>query len=855
MSALGFGTLANKRRPFYSTGGGGGGGGVPSAAPTVPGVSGAPTSSSITVIFDTAGITGTAPLEYSILYGTTTSPTTSQPAILVSGTVYRAVVIGLTESTQYYFKSVVTNSAGSKTSAVSVGISTAAAGPNAPSAAPTVPVLPPGAPPVTSLTVVFNTTGITGTPTPTYSLLYGRTNIITPLAAVSAGDGYYVATITGLFPETTYFFRSVASNSSGTKLSEVSIPFTTSLPPLVPPNAPPSVPVVFGAPTTTQIQVQFNTAGVLFGTPTPTFYVLYGTTNPPLIPLQAVVQAGSIYQATATNLTPGTTYYFASVSTNGVTIVSGINSIDTAGGGPVLASLKTNVVLPFLLQGPRFGATPGAWDGLDYYVSSNATGAVYAVNGTTATGTQLYGSMYAGTVGAPGNASNDPADPVPWAGACVADQPFSTNYSTVSDGYLSGLRNTMDTNGRVLACWGGFYADVRGLFGPYTAAGYPGTPPTAQQVVQSFLYNYCGIITGNTNPLNWKRQNSNNTSSYSFYFDGLILDFENVGNGNPINSFPYAPPGSPPVFPASATDPAYAPYIAEIGNIPSQYYAISPTLFLGNAPVSLSIAADVGATNITAANTALNTWFPFATATTPPTGTSGANPYNSAASLALNHPVQLSYMDDIFVQFYNEGPDYYPGGQYFANLLACWGYVALEAQKLGRKNTTINLGLAKGNIIPGGPPPFTADTQGPTPPLPGQTPPYTLWYPQYCTASPPNATTANPSGLFWPNTSPTADPQNIATAITAANTILRTATGNANLAISDWLSGMGFWAAENATLMAKAVYDDTNAFSPASLGNTDVLPHGQVYCWGDASYPAPDPKWAANVPIVCTWDQ
>jgi len=458
--------------------------------------------------------------------------------------------------------------------------------------------------------------------------------------------------------------------------------------------------------------------------------------------------------------------------------------------------------------------------------------------------------MYAGTVGDAGNLSGDPGNPVPYAGSCAADQVFNYNFGAASDAYLKGIQTKMGSNGRVLACLGGFYADVLGLFAPFVPVGYPAvSQPTSEQVIKSFLYNYCGITTGNTNPLNWKRQNSNNTSSYTFYYDGLILDFENVGNGNPLNNYPYAPPSEVPAFPAQATNPIYSPYIAAIGNIPSYYYNISPTLFLGNAPVSLSIVADKGTTNICASNTALNTYYPFPTATVPPT----AAAFNNASSMALNHPDQMSYFDDIFIQFYNEEPDYYLGGQFFTNLVACWGYTALEAQKVGNKKTTINIGLARGNIIPGGSPPFTAAVQGSTPQLPGQNPPYTYWYPQYATSSPPNSTSAAQNSLFWPNTSPALDPANIYNSLKDANNILKAATGNNSLLVSDWCSGMGFWAGGNATLMAKAVYDKNNVLSPVNGKDTTILPHTETYCWGDASYPAPDPLWPANVPIFCNW--
>ena len=123
---LGFGTLANKSRSFYTnaTPSPPPIGTAPSSAPTIPIVSGTPTSSSITVTFDIAGITGTAPILYGIYYGTTTSPITPIAATLTSGTIYTATVTGLTPTTTYYFKSVATNAYGTMSSNVSNPIAT-----------------------------------------------------------------------------------------------------------------------------------------------------------------------------------------------------------------------------------------------------------------------------------------------------------------------------------------------------------------------------------------------------------------------------------------------------------------------------------------------------------------------------------------------------------------------------------------------------------------------------------------------------------------------------------------------------------------------------------------------------------
>lgn len=840
-------TMANANTPLY----GPSPNKEPSEAPTTP-LFLTNTSTSISVFFNVGLVTGTPPPTFSILWGPVGGPyTTSVVAGSFSGSIFFATVSGLSPNQSIQCVSVASNSAGSKQSLPSAVLSTSSGSPTPPNLPPSVPFTVQGSPPSTSITILLNDAGVVGDPAPTYSFLYGTTTSPTTSApAVQVFGSLYVAVITGLTPSTPYYFKSVATNSAGSETSVVSGAITTGTGSGTAPNQAPTVPAVSGTPTSNSITVTFDVAGIT-GTPTPSFNLLFGPTSPPFAPLIATLVSGTTYTGTATGLSPSTAYYFQSEAQNGISpnAVSAVSApISTAAATP-LAALKTNVVLPFLLQGPRFGAT-APWPGIDYYIATPATGAVYTVGGSSAQGQQLFGSMYAGTVGSAGDISGGAVPPVPYAGSCTADQVFNTNFGTGSDAYLKGIQNALGSRGGVMACLGGFYADILGLFGPYLPTGYPGpAQPTANQVIQSFLWNYCGITAGNSNPLNWVRTNSTNTSGYTFYFNGLILDFENVGNGNPLNSFPYAPPGSTPAFPAQASNPLYSPYIAALGNMPSHYYSIAPTLFFGNAPVGLSLIADVGTTNICAANSALNTWFAFPTATVPPTVAT----YNAVSSLALNHPEQLSYMDDVFVQFYNEGADYYPGGQYFPNLLACWGWVALQAQKLGRKKTLINLGLAKGNIIPGGSAPFKAAAQGPTPQLNGQSgPPYTYWYPQYATASPPNSTSASQNADFWPNTSPAQDPINVANAIKQANSILQSMTGNSSLVPSDWLSGMGFWAAGNATLMAKAVYDKNNTLSPENA-IPGSLPHTYTYCWGDASYPAPDPLWPANVPITANY--
>jgi len=850
----------------------------PNKAPPAPVVSGTPTVNSITMTVDVTGITGTPTPSY-ILYADTVSPPITNGVsvpMTVSGNTASATVADLSGATNYYFQAVAANGVPTdKTGPVSAAVRTAGGGagtaPNGPQGT-YQPVVDPKNPPTDTTVnlILLNVDKLRGTPWPTTKLYYTPFSSSTepatfpgaPFIPINLPQNYPSTTfvcpqIAGLLAGTQYYFQVAATNGvSPDFFSGVSFATTagTPSPTNTPPSGPPTAPNASEV-TATTITGIFSIAGVT-GNPAPAYSLGFSTAaDGPFTYIPTTDLSGSTFGATITGLKPSTTYYLVSKASNGVAPDQiSASSMQTTSAAPPPSALKTNLVAPFFLQGPRYGSTPGAWTAIDYYINTAAVGATYQVGATAASGQQIFASMYAGTIGDAGNATGG-SPPCQYAGACIADVPFAalggSGAANYSDTYLKAVQTHMGSQGRVLTSWGGYLADILGLFGPYVPKGFPAdAQPTSVDIVKSFLYNYCGV--GGANPLNWKRTNTSGNSGYTFYFDGLVLDFENVGNGNYQNNYPYPPPAKPPTTQELNRQSMYQGYVQALGDIPATYYEFAPDLFLGNAPASLSIVSDQGQTNICAANTAFGTWFPFLTATEAPT----AGGYNKKESLALNHPQQLSYMDDIFVQFYNESADYYLGGQYFSNLVACWGYVALEAQKLGRKKTTINIGLARGNIIAGNPNgvgpgnPAIAAAQGPTPPLapvgqkdPGA-PPYTYWFPQYAQTSPPN-NTDNADYETWPNNTPTVDPQHLAGSIEQANVILRTAQNNQNLQVSDWCSGAGFWAGSEATRMAQRIYNPSDSASPAQYMNTpNTFPAKQTYCWSDASYPAPDTQWA-----------
>ena len=191
----------------------------PSGPPTVPTLISA-TSSSLTIQFDVAGITGN-PLSFQGKFGTTVFP-----AVQVSGTLYQATASGLPANTPFSCSSVAYNEYGTQTSA-SVSFSTLPASLSPPSSAPSVPALVSAT--TTSITIEFDVDGISGNPTPTYYADQGATQ----LTATPTSGTKYQATATGLNPGTSYPFTSSAVNSQGTKTS-VSASFSTNAGPPVP---------------------------------------------------------------------------------------------------------------------------------------------------------------------------------------------------------------------------------------------------------------------------------------------------------------------------------------------------------------------------------------------------------------------------------------------------------------------------------------------------------------------------------------------------------------------------------------------------------------------------------------------
>lgn len=477
------------------------------------------------------------------------------------------------------------------------------------------------------------------------------------------------------------------------------------------------------------------------------------------------------------------------------TVVSqnGWNTLPTADS----TTLTTYCTIPFLIQGPIYHTSPTAC--LLYYINCDAVG-------TGSGGRQTFGSWYMKTNG---TIPDNFYPPGPWDGKVITDNSSSDNSQNSTD-YLAPLQGN---SAKVIVSFGGYNADIMGLFAPggtytsaysvplnsFNASGPTGSPwypagvtlPSAAQVAQSICYTLYGN-TGATNPLGWS-----NAGWKGQKFDGINIDFENIGRGGFVPadpaSFQYPKQSivgtTGPIFPAQATNPVYAGYPQAMVNFIQTHDQCAHNKIMTYAPLSLSILSSATWSFTTPCSTALHTWFPFTAGLTGPT----VGNYNNTPSLALNHPAQLTYFDDVFVQFYNEDPIYYPGGTGFPPLLAQWGFLCLKAQALGIKSPKVNIGLAQG---------------------PG-------------------------SGV--PTYNSTVDAPLISSALTTANTMLQASglTGATGIQISDWCSGAGFWAAGPATISAKTVgYEIPN------------LPRESTHVWSDAQYPSGDPLWAGNVPIT-----
>jgi hypothetical protein len=308
------------------------------------------TNSQVIVQFS-ANITGGNPVPVYYVYWGLTPTTTSNllQVVRVAGTPsqYRATATGLTSGTDYYFLAQADNGNPPPVSSA-VGGPFRTGGNNSPSGPPPAPVVN-GTPTATSISVTVNVAGITGTPNPTFTLAYGTTQACTQsfglmtLAATTAS-----ATVTGLTPNTTYYFRATAQNGVPTdKPGAVSagISTQTGATPTAPTGAPNSLePLRNGAKpiTDTTIDLLTSVVGIKPGNPLAAYALVYSVTPTPMTDPAAVTlridvtsTTGPFTLPTISGLASNTKYYFQCKAFNGVSpdFLSIIRSYSTTGSG------------------------------------------------------------------------------------------------------------------------------------------------------------------------------------------------------------------------------------------------------------------------------------------------------------------------------------------------------------------------------------------------------------------------------------------------------------------------------------------------------------------------------------------
>ena len=270
---------------------------------------------------------------YVFQYGTTTgygSQTTAKAAGAgTSSTNASDTVSGLSPSTTYHYRIVATNASGPAQGG-DMTFTTGSA-PQKPTVTTSAATL------VTAVTAQANGTVNAHGQTTTFVVQYGKTTSYgaqTPVQAVGAGTTAQsvTAALAGLTPGTTYHFRVVASNASGTTNGSGKSFKTTGTAPAKPTVTAKGATNVTGSGATANASV--NPKGLQT-----TYYFKYGPTTSygkrtPTRSLAAGTTAQAV-SAALTGLTSGTTYHYRVVATNALgTTTGGDRSFKTKGVAP-----------------------------------------------------------------------------------------------------------------------------------------------------------------------------------------------------------------------------------------------------------------------------------------------------------------------------------------------------------------------------------------------------------------------------------------------------------------------------------------------------------------------------------------
>lgn len=570
-------------------------------------------------------------------------------------------------------------------------------------------------PTTTSITVVFNISGVGGDPLPNFSVKYGTGGPLVSLNATRAAPelALYVATATNLTPGTTYYFQSVARNSEGTT-SSIFVPIETATSGGgTAPSAAPTIPELVGKPSASSITVSFDVAGIT-GTPPPTYNALIGTPTQPGAPVVATLVSGTTYSAVASGLSPNTTYFFRSEASNGVSpnAISDVSAGITTDGTPsVMANL---LVMTFLV-----------YNGTDWLVSTGSNAAC---------GSIILSGPDAGTIvsdpGGPGQTASI-ANIISWAGT----SPIIVSFGGATLNLVQALPDEATARGFVNSFWNQFIASD-----------------------------------GAANPLDWEI-----TAEIRGAFSGLDLDFE-----------------------GAVVDGAIIQALVDQWRV--NCYAFSEQL--GFTPV-LTFTPQTPNTWLdqpsSQAWTNGNANIPFAWAGAA-LSTLAADFNDSDALLAR---YQLSIANYVFAQIYNQPaqyltspPDYTVYNPVFTTQMAQWAYLIMLARR--RNNAPTKLIWA-----------FSSSTAGVTTPV---------W------------TTANQAQLN--------------AAIELINPLVSAqlvADGLGACIATEWSGGIGFWTSPTGNTAAQAAFSFQSAISKDNMaGDATML-------WMEAATPSPDPAWSGPV--------
>jgi sugar lactone lactonase YvrE len=195
------------------------------------------------------------------------------------------------------------------------------------------------------------------------SLAYGQETPCAPLALGEEGAGVPVtATLEGLVPDTTYDYRILASNGTGTQTGPNET-FTTEV---IPPTQVETAPATSVTPTTATLGGEANPGGsatyyVEYGSPTcsingvPNFaWWLCASKSPEAGPLRGD-SVQTVAPIEVTGLTPGTTYRYWIVAHNANGSERGEEATFTtpAAAAPLVPSLTTTTPAPAVVPAPK----------------------------------------------------------------------------------------------------------------------------------------------------------------------------------------------------------------------------------------------------------------------------------------------------------------------------------------------------------------------------------------------------------------------------------------------------------------------------------------------------------------------